>query len=124
MYKQATQLGLRFQTNKGLLSTEQLFHISQTDLAAAIKVSKKALKKNDDDDLGFLETNSKVDKIEELRFNILKDVYLTKKAEADALRDAAATKAHNEKIDALILKKQESQLEEMSIEDLEKLRKP
>jgi len=123
MYKEATRLGLRFQTNKGLLSTEQLFSLTQTDLASAIKVSKKLLKKNDDDDLGFLEDNSKVDKIEELRFNILKDVYLTKKTENEANRAEAEAKAHNAKIDELILRKRETQLAEMSIEELEKLRK-
>ena len=123
MYKEATRLGLRFQTNKGLLSTEQLFSLTQTDLASAIKASKKLLKKNDDDDLGFLEDNSKVDKIEELRFNILKDVYLTKKTENEANRAEAEAKAHNAKIDELILRKPETQLAEMSIEELEKLRK-
>lgn len=123
MYKEATRLGLRFQTNKGLLSTEQLFSLTQTDLASAIKTSKKLLKKNDDDDLGFLEDNSKVDKIEELRFNILKDVYLTKKTENEASRAEAEAKAHNAKIDELILRKRETQLAEMSIEELEKLRK-
>ena len=123
MYKEATKLGLRFQTNKGLLSTEQLFSLTQTDLASAIKASKKLLKKNDDDDLGFLEDNSKVDKIEELRFNILKDVYLTKKTENEASRAEAEAKAHNAKIDELILRKRETQLAEMSIEELEKLRK-
>lgn len=123
MYKEATRLGLRFQTNKGLLSTEQLFSLTQTDLASAIKASKKLLKKNDDDDLGFLEDNSKVDKIEELRFNILKDVYLTKKTENEASRAEAEAKAHNAKIDELILRKRETQLAEMSIEELEKLRK-
>jgi len=123
MYKEATRLGLRFQTNKGLLSTEQLFSLTQTDLASAIKASKKLLKKNDDDDLGFLEDNSKVDKIEELRFNILKDVYLTKKTENEANRAEAEAKAHNAKIDELILRKRETQLAEMSIEELEKLRK-
>ena len=123
MYKEATKLGLRFQTNKGLLSTEQLFSLTQTDLASAFKASKKLLKKNDDDDLGFLEDNSKVDKIEELRFNILKDVYLTKKTENEASRAEAEAKAHNAKIDELILRKRETQLAEMSIEELEKLRK-
>lgn len=123
MYKEAAKLGLRFQTNKGLLSTEQLFSLTQTDLASAIKVSKKLLKKNDDDDLGFLENNSNIDKVEELRFNILKDIYLTKKAENEASRAEAEAKAHNAKIDELILRKRETQLAEMSIEELEKLRK-
>ena len=39
------------------------------------------------------------------------------------LRDAAETKAHNQKILALIAEKKDGQLKEMSVEDLEKLLK-
>lgn len=123
MYKQASQLKLRFSTNVGQLSVEQLWELSQTTLSIAIKSVKKILKKNDDDELSFLEDTKEVDVENQLRFNILKDVYLTKKKEADELRNAAYIKAHNQKIDSLIAEKQEGKLKEMSIEDLEKLRK-
>jgi orotate phosphoribosyltransferase-like protein len=62
-----------------------------------------------------------VDKITQLQFNIVKDVYLTKKTEAEALRDVAEVKAHNQKILTLIAKKQEDKLGELSVEELEKL---
>jgi hypothetical protein len=123
MYKHASQLKLRFQTAVGLLSAEQLWDLSQTQLSAAVKAAKKVLKKNDDDDLSFLEDTKEVDVEGQLRFDILKDVYLSKKKEAEEIRNAADIKAHNQKIDALILEKQEGKLKEMSIEDLEKLRK-
>ena len=123
MYKQVSRLGLRFQTSKGLLSVEQLWHLSQTDLSNAIKAVKKVLKKTDDDELSFLEDAKVVDVENQLRFDVLKDVYLTKKSERDALRDEAESKAHNAKIDAIIAEKQESQLHSLSIDELEKLRK-
>ncbi len=123
MYKQASQLKLRLQTNVGLLSVEQLWDLSQNQLSIAIKAVKKVLKKNDDDELSFLEDTKEVDVENQLRFDILKDVYLTKKKEADELRSAADIKVHNQKIDSLIAEKQEGKLREMSIEDLEKLRK-
>jgi predicted Zn-dependent protease len=123
MFKQASKLGLRFQTNKGILSVEQLWQLSQTDLSNAIKAVKKVLKKNDDDELLFLEDTKVVDVENQLRFDILKDVYLTKKKEAEELRNAAETKAHNQKILSLIAEKQEGKLQEMSIEELEKLLK-
>lgn len=123
MYKQASQLKLRFLTNVGQLSVEQLWDLSQTQLSNAIKEVKKVLKKNDDDELSFLEDTKEVDVKNQLIFDILKDVYLTKKKEADELRNAANIKAHNQKIDFLIAEKQEGKLREMSIEDLEKLRK-
>lgn len=123
MYKQASKLGLRIQTIRGLLSVEQLWQLSQTDLSNAIKVVKKALKKTDDDELSFLEDSKVIDIENQLRFDILKDVYLTKKSEAESIRSAAETKAHNQKILTLIAEKQEGKLREMSIEDLEKLLK-
>jgi predicted Zn-dependent protease len=123
MFKQASKLGLRFQTNKGILSVEQLWQLSQTDLSNAIKAVKKVLKKNDDDELLFLEDTKVVDVENQLRFDILKDVYLTKKKEAEELRNAAETKAHNQKILSLIAEKQEGKLKGMSIEELEKLLK-
>jgi len=123
MYKQASQLKLRFLTNVGQLSVEQLWDLSQVQLSNAIKAVKRVLKKTDDDELSFLEDTKTVDVENQLRFDILKDVYLSKKKEMEDLRNAADIKAHNQKIDELIAEKQEGQLKEMSIEDLEKLRK-
>lgn len=123
LYKKAAQIKLRFATSVGNLSTEQLWDLNQTQLSNAIKAVKKILKKSDDDELSFLEESKIVDVENQLRFDILKDIYLTKKADSEALRDAAEIKAHNQKIDALIAEKQEGKLREMSIEDLEKLRK-
>lgn len=123
MFKQASKLGLRFQTNKGILSVEQLWQLGQTDLSNAIKAVKKVLKKNDDDELSFLEDTKVVDIENQLRFDILKNVYLTKKKDAEELGNAAESKAHNQKILSLIAEKQEGKLKEMSIEELEKLLK-
>lgn len=123
MYKQASKLKLRIQTSRGLLSAEQLWDLSMTDITNAIRAAKKVLKKDNDDELSFLEDSNKVDVESQLRFDILKDVYLTKKKETDERRDAAETKAFNQKIDMLIAEKKDTQLKEMSIEDLMKLRK-
>lgn len=119
IYKQATKLGVRFATSKGLLSVEQLFHLTQTDLANAVKNQKKVLKKNDEDDLAFLDESSKVDAVEQLKFDILKDVYLTKKADAEALRTEREKKENNQKIMQLIQQKKEGELQSKTVEELE-----
>lgn len=121
MYKQASKLGLRIQTNRGLLTVEQLWQLNPSDLSNSIKAIKKVLEKNDDDELSFLEDTKVVDVENQLRFDILKDVYLTKKTEAEDIRNKAETKAHNQKILALIAEKQEGKLRDMSIEELQKL---
>lgn len=124
MYKQASQMGLRVSTPRGPLSVEQLWNLSMTDLATTIKSIKKMIKSDDADELDFLEEGtSKVDKTLELSFNIVKDVYVTKKDAAKALRDAADIKAHNQKILQLIASKQEKELEGKTIEELEALLK-
>lgn len=123
MYKQASKLKLRWQTTKGSLSVEQLWELSQTDLANAIKAVKKILKKTDDDDLLFLDGDKTVDVENQLRFDILKDVYLTKKQENEAIRNAAETKAYNQKILQLIEDKKAAKLGEMTIEQLEAMLK-
>jgi hypothetical protein len=123
MYKHAIKLDLRFQTNKGILIPQQLFQLSQSDLSNAIKAVTKILKKNDDDELSFLENSKVVDIENQLRFDILKDVYLTKKAESEAIRNEAENKAHNQKILALIAEKQEGKLRDMSEDELKTLLK-
>lgn len=124
MYKEANRLKLRFLTKVGQLSVEQLWDLTQDQLSDAIKAVNKILSKNEtDNNLSFLETTNVVDKENQLRFDILKDIYMTKLDEMKKLRDEADIKAHNKKIDALIAEKQESELKNMSIEELEKLRR-
>jgi len=119
IYKQATKKGLRFATSKGNLSTEQLFQLTQTDLATTVKNQKKLLNRDNEDGLSFLDESSTVDETEQLRFDILKDVYLTKKADAEALREARAKKENKQKILDLISKKKDGELENKSITELE-----
>lgn len=123
-YKKAAQLKLRIQTSVGSLAVEQLWDLNLIQLSNAIKAVKKVLRKNDDDDeLSFLENTKEVDVENQLRFDILKDIYITKKKENDDIRNLADIKAYNQKIDTLIAEKKEGELRNMSIEDLEKLRK-
>ena len=79
--------------------------------------------KNDDNELSFLEDTKEVDDENQLRFDILKDIYLSKKKESDDIKNAFEIKKFNQKIDLLIAEKQEGRLREMSIDELEKLRK-
>jgi hypothetical protein len=123
MYKQAVILDLKFQTPKGLLIPQQLYQLTMTDLTTSIKAVKRILKKNDDDELSFLEDTKTVDVENQLRFDILKDVYLTKKQKLDEARNAAEVKAHNQKILTLIAEKKDESLRNMPVEELEKLLK-
>lgn len=124
-YKKASRIGLRFPTTKGFLSVEQVWSLPQKDLEHAIKKTHEEIKKEGvtDDDLSFLaETAVKSEETElnELRFEILKDIYQTKKAEAEALSSEREKKAYNKKILDIIAKKEEEDLNNLSVEDLRK----
>ena len=123
MYKQAVMLKLRFETPKGLLTVEQLFDLSMTDLSTTIKKVNALIKKEQatDDDLSFLEGVDTTETQNSLRFRILKDVYLTKKDARDAAALDFEKKQRNQRIAEIIAKKKDEALENKSIEELEKM---
>ena len=123
MYKQASRIGLKIQTPKGVLSVDQLWSLSLSDLTTAIISIKKMLKKTEDDDLDFLKSINVKDPENELRFNILKDIYLTRKKEIEDIKAENEKKAFNTKILDLIASKQEDELKNKSIDELEALLK-
>ena len=122
MYKQASQLKLRFATKVGQLTSEQLWDLTLQQLSIEIKSAKKQIIKSDDNELSFLEEGAKIDYVSQLKFDILKDVYLTKQQDANKAFKELEIKRHNNKIDALIAEKKDDNLRNMSIDDLEKMR--
>lgn len=121
MYKKASQLKLRFSTTVGLLSVEQLWDLNLTQLSNAVKAVKKVLNKTDDTELSFLDDTQVIDVENQLRFDILKDVYLTKKKANEDARTALEAKQQKQRILEIIAKKEDESLETKSIEELKAL---
>jgi phage FluMu protein gp41 len=117
----ASRLKLRVHTSQGPLSVEQLWDLSLSKLSAIIKNVKKTLKDENDDELSFLDETKKVDFEAQLTFDIVKEIYLTKKKEIDAEKNAASIKEHNQKIMQLIHEKEEGALKDKSIDELKLL---
>lgn len=116
MYKEALQKKLRFKTNKGMITTEDLFDLSLQNLSTlAIMLDKKireAPKKS------FIEELPTEENDDELRFSIVKDVINIKlKARKDNI-NRAQIDARNKRIAELIAKKEDEALENKSIEEL------
>lgn len=116
MYKEALQKKLRFKTNKGMITTEDLFDLSLQNLnTLAIMLDKKiseAPKKS------FIEELPAGENDDELRFSIVKDVINIKlKARKDNI-NRAQIDARNKRIAKLIAKKEDEALENKSIEEL------
>ena len=124
MYKQASRMKLRFQTSKGNLSVEQLWDLSLTDLASAIKSVNSVIKESEkEDELFFLNTEEQPDSIAQTQFNILKDIYVTKSSEIEDRKTEREVKAYNQKIIEIIARKQDQDLENKSLEELQALLK-
>lgn len=120
IYKKASRLALRVNTNKGSLTVEQLWNLSLPNLANTIKAKYEELKKNSgNDDLAFLgDTFKEVDEVDKLSYDILVDIFKTKKEEQLADKKAAENKLHNEQILAKIKDKQDKELDNKTIEEL------
>jgi hypothetical protein len=116
-FKLASQQKLRFQTSKGLLTTEQLWDLSLDELdALAVSLEtehKESGKKS------FLTKTSVKDKTAKLRFDVALDILHTKVDEAQAASEALEIKEHNKKIIALIADKKDESLKGKSIKQLE-----
>lgn len=125
MYKKASKFKLRFQTPMGSITVEQAWDLTFaqiTDLLHTIS-DNLSIKEGVDERLSFLgKTPSATDEIEQLRFEILKDIYLDKKKEVEEIRTARDRKIRNARIDEIIAQKQEDGLRSLSIEQLEALR--
>ena len=123
MYKKASIKKLRFTTTKGNLSVEQLWGLTMTELKTLIKSLHKLIKKEDDDDLAFLEEDKVSYSDDQLRYDIAVDVYKTKQAELQQKHEDAEKKARNQHIAEIIARKQDEALESKSIEELQTMLK-
>lgn len=125
MYKKAFRMKLRFQTAHGLLSVEQLWDLKPAQLAELAKKLRAEIKEEnagDDEELAFLSVNPDSKQSENaLRFEIVKDIYQTLRAEATESAEARLRKEHNDKILELIARKQDQELESKSIDELKQM---
>jgi hypothetical protein len=125
MYKKAIRAKLRFQTSKGLLTIEQLWGLTLTELKNLIISLHETVKKVPSEDLSFLETETVQEESEDkMRFNIAVDVYKTKQQEAKDSREEASKKAFNQHIAEIIAEKEEADLRSKSIDELKAMMKP
>ena len=118
MFEKAARMKLRFVTDKGLLSVEDLWDLSLQQLNRLAKALNKSIKESAEDD--FLEETSAEDLIVKLQFNLVLHVLEAKKAEKKERLTASTKKAEREKILGILAKKQDDALENLSEEDLKK----
>ena len=125
LYKQASRLKLRFESNKGFLSVEQLWEVPLTSpsgfcLDHIARNVNLALK--DTGEGSFVEAVIPEGKVEnELRLEILKDIIATIKLEERKAKQDEKTKAQEkQRLLEILAKKKDSALEELSVEEIQK----
>ena len=124
MFKEASRKKLRFNTNRGLVTVEDLWdmpltHSTGFSLDEVAKGLNREIKEAGEE--SFVVEHSTTNKTIELKFDIVKAIIKDRLAEKEAAENAAITKAKKEKIMSIIAKKEEEKLEGESVEDLHKM---
>lgn len=121
----AVRSGLRFQTKKGLVTTEDLWSIPLSELKPTAKELYKTVKEEGDFPSFLQSGKSSEDTNNSKKLKVIMYVISEREKEAAERRDAAESaekeKARKEYILKLLEKKEMESLEGLSVEELKKL---
>ena len=104
---------------KGVISVEDLWDLSVTNLDSIYKTLNKQVKQSEEESL--LSEKTSVDTELEVQIAIVKHIVAVKLAEQDAREKAAAKKAQKQKIMSIIATKEDEALQNSSVDDLKKM---
>jgi hypothetical protein len=118
-FEKASRLKLRFSTNKGELSVEDLWDLSLESLDTIAKAVNKKLK--DESEESFIGKKSSNNTLLELKMDILKEVIEVKLKEKEAKASRVIKSAKLAQLKELANNKANEQLSGMSLEEINKL---
>jgi hypothetical protein len=125
MFEEAARLKLRFQTDRGLLTVEDLFDLPLTSKTGAPNLDSIAIAldreiRNTSETVSFVnaEGSSEVNKVLNLKFDIVKHIIGVRIAERDAAAGEQKRREDKQKLLAIIARKQDEQLEGKSLDEL------
>lgn len=124
LFEQATRAKLRFESNKGLLSAEDLWDLPLTSAkSVSLDGIARALHRQlrSGDDISFVNPGTTANVADQLRFDIVKHVIDTKMAENAAANDAANRKEKKQHLLGIIAQKEGEALTALSVDDLRKM---
>lgn len=104
---------------KGMISVEDLYDLSLTNLDSIYKTLNKQAKQTEEESLLVTKTN--VDTELEVQIAIVKYIVSVKLKEQEAREKAAAKKAQKQKIMSIIADKEDEALKNSSVDDLRKM---
>lgn len=118
IFEVATRNKFRFPF-KGLISVEDLWELSVDNLDSIFKSLNSEMKKTKEESL--LSTKTREDEVLETKIEIVKYIVSVKLAEKEQRERAFLNKERNQKIMDIIAAKKDAELQNMSIEELEKM---
>ena len=118
IFEYATKNKVRF-SFRGLISVEDLWDLSLTNLDSIYKELKKLSKQSEEESLLNIKTQE--DELLNVQIEIVKYIVSVKLAEKEAREKASAKKAQKQKIMSIIAAKQDEALQNSSIDDLQKM---
>lgn len=127
MYKKAMKLHLRYTTKIGQVTTEELWSLKMSDLQSAVEDAYKEKERlqgaGGQGELSFLETKPQNPEVEQavLRFEVLKDVYLTRVNDSEQAREDYRASKEIRELEEILADKKKADIMNMSAEELEKL---
>ena len=104
---------------KGMISVEDLWDLSLTNLDSIYKTLNKQVKQSEEESL--LSTKASVDTELEVQIAIVKHIVSVRLSEKEAAEKASAKKAQKQKIMSIIATKENEALQNSSIDDLKKM---
>lgn len=124
LFEQASRRKLRFQTAVGILTTEDLWDLplsakNKVDLDGVARALHNRLKEHED--VSFVKSSTKPDGDLQLAFEVVKHVIDVRVTERDAAVQAAEKAAKKSKLLEVIARKQDMELENASVEELQKM---
>ena len=104
---------------KGMISAEDLWDLSLTNLDSIYKTLNKQIKQSEEESL--LDAKANVDTELEVQVAIIKHIVSVKLSEKEAAEKAYAKKEQKQKIMSIIAAKENEELQNSSIDDLKKM---
>lgn len=104
---------------KGMISVEDLWDLSLTNLDSIYKILNKQVKQSEEESL--LTTKSSVDTELEVQIEIIKHIVSVKLKEQEAREKAAAKNAQKQKIMSIIATKEDEALQNSSVDELKRM---
>lgn len=118
IFEYATRNKIRF-SFRGLISVEDLWDLSLTNLDSIYKELNKQSKQSEEESLLNIKTQE--DELLNVQIEIVKHIVSVKLAEKEAREKASVKKAQKQKIMSIMAAKQDEALQNSSIDELQKM---